>query len=654
MTILDRLDSNWSREEREKLNNNWTIIESYLSNLQGQINFLTGNVNVQELIDQLKSLLSQGTIILDELKSVLINVEEIIVDAKNATNDANDAAQSALNAVNDIQSMLDNFQVRGTYDNDTVYSKNNSVFYEGSSYIYTNNTPGKGNPPPNYPAVSNEHWQMTAAKGAAGDGAVSKVNGKEPDGAGEVTLTASDVGAASAEQLEQMKPKVDNSWQKGVYNDTDIINLGNSTAEKVLVVNQSSWKNTGNVEQLDIIIPVGGAFSGLIKVTYTSFWGGSDSHGGATVLYRIGNYTNAGTGTRLNDYVLETITPAFAKDYYIHQPFIDENNGTIILLLSKAPSANNPLIAKIEFQGYNFGQKSAFQIMNETNFAIYDNGSPTHNGYPWTPQVSRIPTGAQTRFWDTSMWNDIIDGRTFTFAGGTHNVANFTPEQFRNVLDSYLVNKMGTFKCLLPSSGLGLTNLMDMYGILTTIKPWTDESGGGLKQRFETSDIIFKRYQIDATTWSPWVCIQSKDVDIIKLFQSASDVKKNVAQAITDKGVQTSPDATGAQMATNIRAIQSGKRTLDTYLQFPPGGANSDIIVDSNEIDFEPKNISVGRIGASYVGGIWYPMPKIQNMTLITDIRVVQVGAKWKIRVTLHNGYPTQFYGEGVTLFASE
>ena len=253
MTILDRLDSNWSREEREKVNDNWTIIESYLSNLQGQINFLTGNVNVQGLIDQLKSLLSQGTIILDELKSALINVEEIIVDAQNATNDANDAAQKALNAVDEIQSMLDNFQVRGTYDNDTVYSKNNSIFYEGSSYIYKNNTPSKGNPPPNYPTVANDHWQMTAAKGASGDGAVSKVNGKEPDGTGEVILTASDVGAASAEQLDQIEQTVDthsnnqqihvtqakqNNWNVASTNATNLINRFPETCAIV-----TDWNN---------------------------------------------------------------------------------------------------------------------------------------------------------------------------------------------------------------------------------------------------------------------------------------------------------------------------------------------------------------------------------------------------------------------------
>jgi len=53
MTILNRLASNWSRTERERLNTNWSIIENYLSNLQEQIRVLTGGVDVQELLTKL-------------------------------------------------------------------------------------------------------------------------------------------------------------------------------------------------------------------------------------------------------------------------------------------------------------------------------------------------------------------------------------------------------------------------------------------------------------------------------------------------------------------------------------------------------------------------------------------------------------------------
>lgn len=47
------------------------------------------------------------------------------------------------------------------------------------------------------------------------------------------------------------------------------------------------------------------------------------------------------------------------------------------------------------------------------------------------------------------------------------------------------------------------------------------------------------------------------------LFTSVSEGKSEVASAITDKGVETAEDATFEQMATNIRAIQSGADTAD-------------------------------------------------------------------------------------------
>lgn len=421
------------------------------------------------------------------------------------------------------------------------------------------------------------------------------------------------------QEITNTSNKANNSWQRNKYNSVSTSNLGAWTAEKSFLV--TDWKANGNVEQLDIIVPIGGSFSGLIKATYTSFWGGSDSHGGATVVYRIGNYQ--GQGTKLNDYVLETITPAFAKDFYIHQPYIDGNNGTIILLLSKAPSANNPFVVKLEFQGYVVGGKDAFKVMEETNFAIYDNGSPTHNGYPWTPQFSRIPTLTQIRFWDTSMWNDIVDGRNLKIENGTHNVADFAPAQFRDVLNHLLVNQKGTFKCLINTAEIGASSI-NPYGILTTIKPWHDESGGGLTQKFEAHDVIQKRFQIDATTWSPWITIQSKDVDIKQLFQSASDVKKNVAQAITDKGVQTSPDATGAQMAANIRAIQTGKQVDVLPLLVPALSPGQTTSIGMATL-FQPVNASLNLDGVylrngTVQGNSWGYRHSVYN------VRVVNAG----------------------------
>ena len=53
------------------------------------------------------------------------------------------------------------------------------------------------------------------------------------------------------------------------------------------------------------------------------------------------------------------------------------------------------------------------------------------------------------------------------------------------------------------------------------------------------------------------------DTKYNELFQSVSNGKKTVANAITDKGVATATDATFATMASNIALIETGIKTDD-------------------------------------------------------------------------------------------
>ncbi|MBL3731544.1 hypothetical protein JIN86_18305 [Lysinibacillus sp. HST-98] len=195
MAILNPIASNWSRSEREKLNNNWTIIERYLSNLQGQINLLTGDVDVQALIDQINEILNQGNVIIDDLETALQDATTIITNAENATTDANNAAQDALNAINDMQAFINQFGNAESYDNSKLYKVNNLVEYDGSGFICIKDT--QGNPPPTLSIKRNEWWQLFAQKGLDGTGSVSKVAGKSPEADGNVPLVPEDIGAAS-------------------------------------------------------------------------------------------------------------------------------------------------------------------------------------------------------------------------------------------------------------------------------------------------------------------------------------------------------------------------------------------------------------------------------------------------------------------------
>lgn len=557
------------------------------------------------------------------LSQLKVDVVQATQEANTATGNANQATQAAQTATEAINIVLPN--VTGLvnlkeWNIETQYQKNNFVTLEGNGYMALRGN--KGVRPPSFPVLSNADWAMFVQKGEKGEqGTGVRILGTLPDegslpptgepgdaylingdlyvwsdttddwtNVGTIKGPKGDTGPQGPEgpqgppgkdadlteinqkvdefqtevtdQLAEMKPKVDNSWQRNKENSVTVSNMGSFTAEKVLLVNQSDWKNTGNVEQLDIVIPVGGSFSGLIKATYTSFWGGSDSHGGATVLYRIGNYiSEAGMGERLNDYVLETISPDFAKDFYIHKPYINPESGTIALMLNRSPAASNPFIIKLELQGYSFSNKSAFQILEEAHFTVWDKETPTANGYPWTPQTSRIPTGTDFSNWNStahrlqpkcavvSNWNMVKDNGFYMGEPVALNAP--TKEWWMGFVvahnDSYVVQKL------------------------------INVTGGSEFER-----------QCYNGVWENWIETSPR-----KLFQSVSNGKATVNQAVTDMGVYTPPDATFATTAANIRAIPKGRKEAKGVAYASNVSGRARIIVTG--LSFHPTAILITK-----------------------------------------------------------
>lgn len=62
------------------------------------------------------------------------------------------------------------FKYRGAYSSTTVYSKDDVVIFDGSTYVYTNNQTSFNKVPPTNPTISNAYWTMLASRGATGAG----------------------------------------------------------------------------------------------------------------------------------------------------------------------------------------------------------------------------------------------------------------------------------------------------------------------------------------------------------------------------------------------------------------------------------------------------------------------------------------------------
>ncbi len=132
---------------------------------------------------------------------------------------------------------------------------------------------------------------------------------------------------------------------------------------------------------------------------------------------------------------------------------------------------------------------------------------------------------------------------------------------------------------------------------------------------------------------------RQKDFDtrITENFTLVSDVKKNVAQAITDKGIQTSPDATGAQMAANIRAIKTGKKTDRGVITIPalsPGQTTSVNLV----VYFKPSTVVLNLDGRYMVDGVMQGNDWT-NRHSVYDIRVVPYDStNWMVTFFIRGG----------------
>ncbi|RKJ53730.1 hypothetical protein D7X33_31095, partial [Butyricicoccus sp. 1XD8-22] len=232
-TTLSPLD----RTERNKVNENWQRIIAECNRLQAQINILSGDVSVEEILQaleeaianandtvtaleqqvqqsiadndtatqqaidnlnsQLQTALDTISTKLTELETAITNAETATTNANTATSDALIATSNALDAINDMQNFVSELGMVGVYDPSVTYDKNNMLRYEKAVYIALKD--GLVGVTPSDDGVN---YRLLIRDGVDGQGAVSTVNGVSPDENGNVELTPSLIGAASQTDLE--------------------------------------------------------------------------------------------------------------------------------------------------------------------------------------------------------------------------------------------------------------------------------------------------------------------------------------------------------------------------------------------------------------------------------------------------------------------
>lgn len=395
------------------------------------------------------------------------------------------------------------------------------------------------------------------------------------------------------EHVAELKPKVDNSWQKGVYNDTDIMNLKAMSVSKVFYISGNDWKSTTNVEVLDFNIPLEN-FSGVIKVTFATSGITTVSAGGAEVIYNIGKYSS---NIQNNEMAIISLSPKFSDFYRIRNAVIYDGFVTIGLL--KSPSANNAMSVKIELLGT---YSQIFDALKSTGAITYDTGEPNYGGYPWTPQTSNIPTSHEKAVWNMKM----NGGWGYQFGDDV------------NLLTGSGIYATTGAGINLPSEG------GDGWSTVIMLPPMPDNPERAVQLCYKWNDTTSGRSlhfrTVNNGNFSSWSRILHQ-VDYDKLFTLFGDKNVKIASAITDKGVPTNADATGDTMAANIRSIPRGKKVVEGYMNIPAFSGGQRVSVDV-PVGFLARNAMSAMGGRVLIGGYEYGThltsgPYVDNIQII-------------------------------------
>jgi len=368
-------------------------------------------------------------------------------------------------------------------------------------------------------------------------------------------------------QVQALTSKVDNSWQKGVYNNTDITNLSNINASRVFYI--YDWKApVNNIERVSIVIPIEN-FNGTVKVSVVGNYNNTDAFG---AFEYVTSYAKIGETLYNHQRTITKADSRTATEYYF--PDFNFNASVFTIPIIRKPNAINNLTVKVELLTT---QGGTFEILKNATIAYEDLGT-SWNGYPWTPQTSNIPTEAHINTWNNT--NNSLFAR---FADTCVIISDWNGLS-RNGM--YMGNE-NTPNAPVNNWCMGMHIA---HNDLWATQKVISFAGDGDNREYERRK--------KGGVWEPWV-----ETSPMKLFTSVSDGKTKVASAISDKGVYTSPIETFDNMANNIRAIPTGAKKATINISYPDIPPNQTVTVTSQALNFLPLNTTTDMLGACIMDG---------------------------------------------------
>lgn len=131
--------------------------------------------DVQIAVDEAKKAVGIANDAINATEAAIVKVNtsieqvgQAVTNANRATDNANQATRNAQGATQDARDTIINMQnfVNQLSTKEEYNNPNNIVTLNGSSFIARKDT--KGNPPPTFPTIANDYWQLVAMQGKQG------------------------------------------------------------------------------------------------------------------------------------------------------------------------------------------------------------------------------------------------------------------------------------------------------------------------------------------------------------------------------------------------------------------------------------------------------------------------------------------------------
>lgn len=650
MVVLNHQNSPITRAERLQLNENWVTIADEFLKVHKILNIVTGGREVDELLTRIENAIESAETSITDINKLIADVNALIVttnqtiesannaainaankasEAQQATTETQEATNAALQAIQTIEGLMADIQeatmaaeqatqeandattlaqqatteaqAATTAANESsnradesaqnadnsannanqiaqnisgydkpieefgiskTFLKHQAARFNGSTYRAKVET--TGNPLPVDPAVENDWWTLEAKRGTDGEGSVGSVNGKLPDDNGNVQI---DVGGGTWGEItgkpETFPPSTHGHTIADVEGLQDALNNTTSTWDDIEGKPEKFPPSTHGHEIADI--------NGLNDKLVTD----SDR----ALLLEL-----TGVPNQVNQHIGDTDAhlrngERTKWDKLITNIGVDSTLSSSILSWANSQSQNANITLTTDYRPSDHPTIGAGYI----SVLVSKNGASSRKLVIFTAHYTAGNNTTYIRYIKDAAWSG--DWSKMVNSGDDDYVRLLT------LLDRFDKTSVGISDCNdaiyngIYMVEMNASNAPESFvGTLEVFRNVITGAGVFIIQRYTSYSKSFER-RMSGNVWDAWI-----ETSPTKLFQSVSDGKKLVANAITGKGVSTAVNASFATMASNITQIPSGGKKVGNVSVYQGVGFSR---LDITGLPFKPSCVFI-------------------------------------------------------------